>query len=206
MKLKICGIAQQENMLEVAALGPDYMGFIFYPPSQRDVSEKIEHLSFSDIPAEIKKVAVLVDMPLQQAIRLVEKYGFDLVQLHGNESPGYCLEMKRHTMVIKVFRIMDRLPDNLGLYEDCCNYFLFDTKADKPGGTGLTFDHSVLKNYHLDILFFLGGGIGPEHADELLSLGHPMLYAIDINSRFEIKPGIKNITLLKEFINEIKAK
>jgi phosphoribosylanthranilate isomerase len=205
MKIKICGITQKENMLEVTALGPDYMGFIFYPPSPRDVSEKIEHLPIHDIPAKVKKVAVLVDMPLQQAIRLLDKYKFDAVQLHGVESPGYCLEMKRHTQVIKVFRIKESLPENMDLYEDCCNYILFDTQADKPGGTGLAFDHNVLKNYHLDIPFFLSGGIGPEHAEAVLSLDHPMLYAIDINSRFENKPGIKNISSLREFINKLKS-
>jgi phosphoribosylanthranilate isomerase len=204
MKIKICGITEQGNMMKIAGLGPDYLGFIFYPPSPRDVTEKIEHLSFNLLPAEIKKVAVLVDMPLQKAIRLVDKYSFDLVQLHGNESRGYCLEMKKYTEVIKVFRVKDQLPDNLDLYQDCCNYILFDTKADLPGGTGLSFNHGILENYPLDIPFFLSGGIGPETTNEVLSLGHPMLQAVDVNSKFEIKPGIKNISLIKDFIRKIK--
>ncbi len=204
MKLKVCGITQKENMLEVAALQPDYMGFIFYPPSPRDVSNTIDQLQIMDISLHIKKIAVLVDQPYREAFSIIDRHKFDMVQLHGNESPGYCMELRKHAKIIKVFRVKDTLPDNLDLYENNCDFFLFDTKADKPGGTGVVFDHRILDNYTLDVPFFLSGGIGPEHIKRLQSINYPMLHALDINSKFETTPGIKNIDLLKNAIHLIR--
>jgi phosphoribosylanthranilate isomerase len=204
-KLKVCGITQTANMLEIEALKPDYMGFIFYPPSPRDVSEKIKQLPLHDLAKDINKVAVMVNMPLGDAIETIEKYGFDMVQLHGQESPDYCLEIQKHTKVIKAFSVEDHLPRNLDEYTNCCDYFLFDTKADKPGGTGLKFDHHILNQYKGTKSFFLSGGIGPEYDLSKNTVVHPMLYALDINSRFESSPGIKNIALIKQFIKKVKG-
>jgi phosphoribosylanthranilate isomerase len=204
-KLKICGITEIANMLEVAALKPDFMGFIFYSPSPRDVSEKIEQLPLYELAKEIQKVAVMVNMPLEDAIETIEKYGFDMVQLHGQESPDYCLEIQKYAKVIKAFSVKDYLPRNLDEYENSCDYFLFDTKADKPGGTGLKFDHHILNQYKGTKSFFLSGGIGPEYELNNNTFVHPMLYAMDINSRFETAPGIKNVALIKQFIKKVKG-
>jgi phosphoribosylanthranilate isomerase len=205
MKIKICGITQEDNMHHAAALAPDYMGFIFYPPSPRDVSGKISTLPMGSLPGNIKKVAVLVNMPLQQAVNLVQSYRFDLVQLHGNESPGYCTAMRKNVPVIKAFSIKDSLPDDLRLYEECCDYFLFDTKTDKPGGSGMSFDHTVLNSYALDVPFFLSGGIRPEHAAHLKTIENPRLFALDVNSKFETSPGVKDVALLNTFIQKLKS-
>ncbi len=193
-------------MMEVAALQPDYIGFIFYPPSPRDVTRKIKGLSLDGLPINIGKVAVLLDQPVEDAFSITEKYGFDLVQLHGKESPDYCKALKNHIPVIKTFAIKDQLPENLSDYESCCDYFLFDTKAQQPGGTGMSFDHHVLKAYKGKTPFFLSGGIGPEFPDQPHPFQHPMLAAIDVNSRFETSPGVKDVAALAGFIKKIRNK
>jgi len=202
-KLKICGITETQNMWDVAELNPDYMGFIFYTPSPRDVSEKIGSLPIQKLPDTIKKVAVLVNMTLDGALQVIELHGFDVVQLHGQETPEYCRKVQEKAQVIKAFSVKDQLPPNLDDYSQACNYFLFDTKADKPGGTGICFNHEILKQYDKNIPFFLSGGIGPEYFAGSDRLKHPRLYAWDINSRFESSPGIKNIELLKKTLLNI---
>jgi len=203
VKIKICGITQKENMLEVAALLPDYMGFIFYEKSPRNVSGKIDELPLSKPPASIRKVAVFVNKPLEEAKRIILKYGFDRVQLHGDESPDYCRRLQETVPVIKAFGITNKLPDELTAYDNCCDYFLFDTRGKNAGGTGITFDHNILKDYIMTKPFFLAGGIGPEHAQNGTLgdvLSHPSLYALDINSRFETSQGIKDVGLIEKFI------
>jgi phosphoribosylanthranilate isomerase len=185
-------------MWEVAALNPDFMGFIFFPPSPRDVSDKIASLPLHELPERIKKVAVLVDMPINDALNLIGRNEFDLVQLHGKETPDFCMKIKKKIPVIKAFSVKNDLPANLDDYTDVCDYFLFDTKADKPGGTGIRFNHDILKQYNKNVPFLLGGGIGPDYFKDSNRFEHPMLYAWDINSRFESSPGIKNIELLKK--------
>lgn len=204
MKIKVCGNTQSANLTQVADLMPDYLGFIFYKPSPRDVSATICQLPLNEIPSQIQKVAVLVDMPLGEALQLIKKYGFDVVQLHGSESPEYCGEIKKDVPVIKAFPIINYLPKNIDLYEGICDYFLFDTKGDKPGGTGIAFDHTILNDYHGNTPFFVSGGIEPCHAGKLKTMGHKMLYAADINSKFETAPGVKNIELVRQFICELK--
>jgi len=204
VKIKICGITQKENMLKIAALQPDYMGFIFYEKSTRDVSDKIDGLPLSKLPASIKKVVVFVNKPLEEAENTIRKYGFDMVQLHGDENPEYCKKMQEIVPVIKAFGITDKLPDELTIYENSCDYFLFDTQGKNAGGTGVAFNHDILKNYTIPKPFFLAGGISPEHAqDGTLKnvLSHPTIYALDINSRFETSPGIKDVGLIEEFMN-----
>ena len=187
-------------MLEIATLKPDFMGFIFYPPSPRHVGEKIADLPLHLLSGNIEKVAVLVNEPLESARELVSRYKFNLVQLHGEESPEYCLELRKNARVIKTFPVMDQLPSNLEDYLECCDFFLFDTRSEKRGGTGKSFNHEILADYKLPKPFFLGGGIGPDFYKPEPAFQHPMLYALDINSRFETQPGIKDIEMIKAFI------
>ncbi len=193
-------------MMEIAALQPDYLGFIFYPPSPRDVTHKIKDLPLDGLPINIRKVAVLLDQPVEDALSITEKYGFDLVQLHGKETPDYCKALRSHIPVIKTFAIKDQLPENLSDYEGCCDYFLFDTRGPQPGGTGISFDHHVLEAYEGKTPFFLSGGIGPEFPEQPQPFQHSMLTAIDVNSRFETSPGLKDVTSLANFIKKIKNK
>ncbi|MGD1947206.1 MAG: phosphoribosylanthranilate isomerase [Croceivirga sp.] len=203
MKLKICGM--KYNPLEVAALQPDYLGFIFYDKSPRNIDVIIPSL-----PLNIKKVGVFVNATAEEILQKVAKYGLNMVQLHGQENPELCLHLKNLTIgVIKVFGVDENFDFcTLEPYESSCDYYLFDTKGKLPGGNGYTFDWEVLEDYPSDKPYFLSGGIGMENIDEILTfLYRPeskYCHALDVNSRFETKPGLKNITKIKEFKKRIE--
>ena len=205
MKLKICGMKYPDNILEVSQLLPDYMGFIFWEKSSRFFDGEIPNL-----PKSIQKVGVFVNAPLDEIVSKIEKYDLNLVQLHGNESVAFCLDLKHEIKnlkqtpieIIKVFSILDDFDFSiLKEYEAICDYFLFDTKGKLPGGNGTVFDWKVLEKYPSTKPFFLSGGIGIEEiapVKQLLKTNLP-IHAIDINSKFEIEPGLKNKQLLEEF-------
>ncbi|WP_247672613.1 phosphoribosylanthranilate isomerase [Aquimarina sp. MMG016] len=196
----------QENIEAIAALQPDYLGFIFYEKSPRNFENDIPK-----IPDSIKKVGVFVDASIDFVVEKIKKYNFKAVQLHGNETPGFCIELKailhRHTEPVevwKVFSIKDEFDfEILKPYEDIVDYFLFDTKGKAKGGNGFTFDWSVLKNYNSTTSFILSGGIGLQEIESILSFWRrpesKYLHAIDVNSKFEIEPGLKNINDLSTF-------
>jgi len=212
MKLKICGMKYPDNILEVSQLLPDYMGFIFWEKSSRFFDGELPEL-----PQSIQKVGVFVDATLDEIILKIKKYNLNLIQLHGKESVSFCLDLKTETKnlkqnqieIIKVFSILDDFDFSiLNDYETVCNYFLFDTKGKLPGGNGIIFDWKVLEKYPSTKPFFLSGGIGIEEiasVKQLLKTNLP-IHSIDINSKFEIEPGLKNIQLLKDLkinINEL---
>ena len=206
MKLKICGMKYPENILEVGALLPDYMGFIFWEKSARHFNGIIPEL-----PKSIQKVGVFVNATLEEILEKIEKNDLQAVQLHGEESVDFCETLKKkipkEMEVIKVFSILDTFDfAALKPYEPVCDYFLFDTKGKLPGGNGSTFDWKVLEKYPSSKPFFLSGGIGIEEMEavnEILKTNLPV-YAIDVNSKFEIEPGLKNIELLYSFKNNLK--
>ncbi len=206
MKLKICGMKYPENILEVGALLPDYMGFIFWEKSARYFDGEIPNL-----PKSIKKVGVFVNASLDEILEKIQKYDLQAVQLHGHESVEFCESLKKNIPnlidVIKVFPILDTFDFAiLKSYENVCDFFLFDTKGKLPGGNGTTFDWKVLEKYPSTKPFFLSGGIGiAELGDvkQVLKTNLP-IYAIDINSKFEVEPGLKNIELLSSFKNNLK--
>ncbi len=206
--LKICGM--KLNTAEVSKLRPDYLGFIFWEPSPRFFQDLIP-----DIDTKIKKVGVFVDAPLSLVVNKIEDFHLDAVQLHGNESPQYCKALREGQPekiskqgafeIIKVFSIMDTFNfEELEPYEDVCDYYLFDTKGKLPGGNGYSFNWKVLENYPSEKPFFLSGGIGLEELESVKRFmkkpGSKYCHAIDVNSRFEIDPGLKDIKKLKAFI------
>ena len=205
VRIKICGMKYPDNILEVGSLLPDYMGFIFWEKSARYFDGVIPEL-----PKSIKKVGVFVDASSEEILEKIEKYDLQAVQLHGHESVEFCKTLKKKIPklidIIKVFSILDTFDyDLLKPFETVCNYFLFDTKGKLPGGNGTTFDWKVLENYPSTKPFFLSGGIGINEMDainEILKTNLP-LYAIDVNSKFEIEPGLKNIELCREAINRL---
>ncbi|WP_418644476.1 phosphoribosylanthranilate isomerase [Tenacibaculum insulae] len=220
MKLKVCGMKYVDNIRQVAELNPDYLGFIFYEKSKRNFEGIIPEL-----PKEIKKAGVFVNEIPEIVVSLVEEYGLNMVQLHGDESPEYLNRLKtifkesiaeKHPKakykipeIVKVFGIKDDFNfDILKPYEQIVDYFLFDTKGKERGGNGITFDWSVLKNYNSKIPFFLSGGIGLEQIEEINKLRNTDLpiYALDVNSKFETETGQKSVTKLKKFKNEISTK
>ena len=199
MKLKICGMKYPENMLEVGTLLPDYMGFIFWEKSARYFDGIIPAL-----PKTIKKVGVFVNATSEEILEKIKKHDLQAVQLHGSESAEFCESLKNILPnlieVIKVFSILDTFDFNLITpFENVCDFFLFDTKGKLPGGNGTTFDWKVLENYPSTKPFFLSGGIGLEELEAIneISKTNLPLYAIDVNSKFEIEPGLKNMELLK---------
>jgi phosphoribosylanthranilate isomerase len=204
MKLKICGMKYQDNITEIASLQPDYLGFIFYEPSPRYFEGSIPEL-----PKSIKKVGVFVDEKAEYIAQQIEKHKLTVIQLHGHESPEMCRLLKStKAQVVKVFSIKDKFDfEVLTPYEDVCDYFLFDTKGKLPGGNGYLFDWSVLNNYPSSKPFFLSGGIGLDQIDKLRefqnSEASKYCCAIDVNSKFEIEAGLKDIELLKEFKSQL---
>jgi phosphoribosylanthranilate isomerase len=204
MKLKICGMKYQENILDVAALSPDYMGFIFYENSPRSIDTYIP-----DIPKSIKKVGVFVNESLENVKKKAAQYNLNTVQLHGHEAPEFCRKLKNEGLeIIKVFSIRNEFDfSRLSAYEPFIDFFLFDTKGPNPGGNGFCFDWSVLQEYNSNKPYFLSGGIGVEQLESLKkfknSTAAKQCYAIDINSKFELKPGLKDDIKLKNFIKQL---
>ena len=204
--LKICGMKYPENILEVGSLLPDYMGFIFWEKSTRYFDGEIPNL-----PESIKKVGVFVNASSSEILDKIKKYDLQAVQLHGNESVEFCATLKNSVPnlieIIKVFSILDTFDfEELKPFETVCDFYLFDTKGKLPGGNGTAFDWKVLESYPSTKHFFLSGGIGIEEIEainEILKTNLP-LYAIDVNSKFEIEPGLKNIETLSSFKDNLK--
>lgn len=204
MKLKVCGMKHEDNIQSIAELQPDYMGFIFYAKSKRNFENYIPKLS-----KEMKKTGVFVNMPVAEIIEKIEQHDLQAVQLHGDESVAEIKELKSekpNIEILKVFGIKDEFDfSTLEDYEDEVDYFLFDTKGKERGGNGEKFDWSVLKKYHLETPFFLSGGISSDDIDaikEITNSGLP-IYGLDINSKFEIEPGLKNIEAVRRFKNNL---
>ena len=190
---------EAENIREVEALGIDMMGFIFWPKSSRYVSERPDYL-----PKHVKRVGVFVNEDPEQVKRLAADYRLDYIQLHGQESPeqiSHLSPLTSHLSIIKAFNIAtaeDLLQTQP--YEGLVDLFLFDTKGKSVGGNGEKFDWDVLDAYHGSTPFLLSGGIGPDDAERVNAFHHPKCIGIDLNSRFELAPGLKDINKLKEFL------
>ena len=191
-----------ENIEALAALNPDYMGFIFWAPSSRFVN-KITPL----VPKKIKKTGVFVDATIDYIETIIKEHKLQAVQLHGKEAPEFCAYIKTLDVeVIKAFSMKEAFDfKSLEPYEIACDFYLFDTKGELPGGNGYGFDWSILKNYPSVKPFFLSGGIGKEEVSQILELRNTdlPLYAIDVNSKFESAPGVKKIDELEQFKNEL---
>ncbi len=205
MKLKICGLRDPKNIRDVSNLNPNYMGFIFWKSSSRFASKKIPILD-----QNIIKTGIFVDASIDYVKNLILLNQLQAVQLHGKETPKYCNEIQKlNVEVIKVFNINQNFNfSKLSLYEKFCDYYLFDTKGKLPGGNGINFNWSILKDYSSQKPFFLSGGIGLENFNDIKNIlkSDLPIHAIDINSKFEIQPGLKNIDLLTKFkkkLNEL---
>lgn len=203
MKIKVCGLRVPENIEAVQALNPDYMGFIFYEPSPRFANElSIEVLN--NIPAEIEKTGVFVNETEARINELIDQYKFSAIQLHGSEYPEFSNSFRNKVTVIKAFGVSEDFDfEILKDYDGKVDFFLFDTKTKAHGGSGKTFDWTILDKYTLEIPFFLSGGLSPENIVEVKNIQHPQFYGVDLNSKFETAPGLKNTELLQEAFNTI---
>lgn len=197
MKIKVCGLREAGNIEAVAALKPDYMGFIWYAQSPRYVY-RLPEAVLRSLPADIIKTAVFVNEHIDIVRALIHQFDFNAVQLHGQESPEYCAELKQEVQVLKAFGLDEYFDfEQLKAYVGKVDYFLFDTKTEKHGGSGRIFNWDVLNEYNLDVPFFLSGGLSLDNLAEIKNIKHPALYGVDLNSRFETAPGIKSIEKLK---------
>lgn len=196
--IKVCGLNDPANIEEVISLNPQYIGFIFYPLSARFAGD----LNVDNLIAitNVKKTAVFVDASFEHIKDIVETYQFDAVQLHGNEHPSLCRDVKELGVeVIKAFGVDSEFDfGSLENYLPVTDYFLFDTKTPKHGGSGQTFDWEFLEMYPYSKPYFLSGGISPDNFNDAYNFWDERLYGLDLNSRFESSPGIKNTDLLKQ--------
>lgn len=192
-----------ENIAGLVRLPVDYMGMIFYRGSARYMGD----VPPGELPSGVKRVGVFVDAGIDFVEEKTREYSLDLLQLHGGESPEYCAEIKAQLglPVIKAFGISERRDFVRTVdYEKSCDYFLFDTKTPTHGGSGHKFDWGILDSYRGRVPFFLSGGIAPDDWNEIKNLRYEGLYAVDINSRFELTAGLKNMELVEKFIKNIK--
>ncbi|MES2064703.1 MAG: phosphoribosylanthranilate isomerase [Bacteroidota bacterium] len=205
MKIKVCGLRDHDNIKAVEALAPDYMGFICYDGSPRFIGT-MEDDELVNISTNITKVGVFVNEDADSISKLIYKYKFDAIQLHGSESPAFCDMFKHEVQVIKAFGIdADFDFAKLDAYKNNVNYFLFDTKTPVHGGSGQTFDWGILDKYKLNVPFFLSGGLSLDNLEELKKIKHPAFYGVDLNSKFELSPGLKDIDKLTQAFNTINT-
>lgn len=221
--IKVCGMRHADNIRQVEALGPDWMGLIFWPRSSRCVDRCPDYL-----PTRARRVGVFVDQPADEIVRIARDYRLDAIQLHGHETPADLCRLRTALdaargarpdgqaadttaaagtapALIKAFSIstaadLERTAD----YDGAADYLLFDTKTPLAGGSGRQFDWRVLDAYHGTTPFLLSGGIGPDDTGRLAAFHHPRCIGIDLNSRFELEPGLKDIGKLKTFIKKIR--
>lgn len=200
-------MCEPENMRKIAALKPDFFGLIFYPKSPRFVSlEKAQALPEFE---NIKRVGVFVDESAENILQIAATAKLSFVQLHGDETPAFCESLKKENLeIIKVFKVDDNFDGEiLKEYEMAADYFLFDTKTIKHGGSGKSFDWEILRRFEINKPFFLGGGIGAENPLDAINACRDLpLFALDINSRAETAPGVKSARIVEEINNKLTTK
>jgi phosphoribosylanthranilate isomerase len=208
MNIKVCGITQLKQLQQLEAINIDFAGLIFHKESPRYVGDKLSKKEIKSADFDLKKVGVFVNPELVDVLDAIDEYGLDVVQLHGDEDPELCDDLSGEVEVIKAFRIKDESVDIDKLvkdYDDVCDYYLFDKATDfSIGGTGKQFDWSILAKAKIEKPFFLSGGIGPDDAAKVKTFKHPDFFAVDINSRFEKEPGVKDMGLVLGFKQALK--
>ncbi|HEY6505178.1 MAG TPA: phosphoribosylanthranilate isomerase [Chitinophagaceae bacterium] len=211
MRIKVCGMTLPEQVMALDEMGVDLAGFIFYPKSPRYIGNKITPEKMKQIKGKIAKVGVFVNMPYEELMSTVEDYRLDMVQLHGDESPVFCEKVSNYVTVVKAFRLSDNDPIEWMVkpYHDYADMYMFDTLGAGYGGTGKKFDWEVLKRSVINKIFFLSGGIEPGDEEKLKEFiqepAGKKLFAIDINSKFEVSAGIKDVERIRKFVMKIKG-
>lgn len=211
MRAKVCGLNSVAQMMALDEMGVEFAGFIFYPKSPRYILKQVAKEALKKAKGQhINKVGVFVNEQQDEVIKMVDECGLYLVQLHGDETPRYCEKIADYVTVIKAFRLRndDDVLWKIKDYQNVVDMFLFDTAALDYGGTGKQFDWNILSNLNINKPFFLSGGIGPDDIESLIAFSKDSvaknLFSVDINSRFESSPGVKNMDLVKPFIQQLK--
>jgi phosphoribosylanthranilate isomerase len=209
MNIKVCGITQLKQVQQLDGLNIDFAGFIFYPQSPRYVEGKIAKEELKDMDVDIKRTGIFVDAEMIDILDAIDDYGLDVVQLHGSESPEMCQDLSDEVEVIKAFSIANGKVDIDELvagYDDVCDYYLFDTASNDgtKGGTGKKFDWKIITKAKIEKPFFVSGGISLEDIEAIKKIKHPDFYGIDINSKFEKEPGIKDMAKVLQLLQALK--
>jgi phosphoribosylanthranilate isomerase len=209
MKIKVCGITKIEQLKELEEIGVDFAGLIFYKASPRYVLDNgLTPEIIKKENVKINKVGVFVNESVDAILKIVDDWKLDMVQLHGDETPKLCAQISGHVTTIKVFRVglENNIDYKLFPYMDDIDLFLFDTLGKKYGGTGEQFDWNLISNGKNQKSYFLSGGIGPKDVDKLKEFckGESRLFSLDVNSKFEVSPGVKDMKLVKVFTEEIQ--
>ena len=210
MRIKVCGMTQLAQVKQLDEMCVDFAGFIFYPKSPRYVVNHLAGEELKKAKVRLGKVGVFVHATYDEVMKQVDDYGLDMVQLHGDETPRFCEQLANYVTVIKCFRMQENDPIDwiMRPYEESCDMFLFDTLGVGYGGTGKKFNWDILKTTIVNKLFFLSGGIEPDDAEKLKLFAKETvakkLFSIDINSKFEIAPGIKDMEKIKKMIEDLK--
>ena len=207
MLVKVCGMREPENIEKVAQLGVDMMGFIFYPKSPRFVSQSVDRTAADK---NVCRVGVFVNESVELISDKIQLFDLNAVQLHGNESRELCEQLHEQNGLLKVIKAISvSTAGDIQKYKEyvgAVDYFLFDTKCKTVGGSGQQFDWQVLENYDGDVPFILSGGIGPEDVERIRNFHHPKCIGIDLNSKFEMEPGLKDVEKLNTFLENIENK
>jgi len=211
MNIKVCGITQLKQLQQLDGLNIDFAGLIFHKESPRYVVGKISKEELQSTDFDVKKVGVFVNADYDEIMEAVDDYGLDVVQLHGQESPELCEQLSDDVEVIKTFSITDGLSslmidEMVAEYDDVCDYYLFDTagKNGEAGGTGIKFDWKLISKSKIEKPFFLSGGIGVDDAAKVKSFKHPDYFGIDVNSKLEKSPGVKDMALVLQLKQGLK--
>ena len=209
-RLKVCGLTQVDQVMALDAMEVMFAGFIFYPPSPRYCKKLMAIEQIKKIRGKhINKVGVFVNSSIEDVLKTVDEAGLSMVQLHGDESPKTCERIAEYVSVIKAFRLREQEPVlwKIKDYQGVADMFLFDTATSTYGGSGKKFDWSMLSGLSIGKPFFLSGGIGSDDVAIIqqfaLDAVAKDLFALDINSKFEISPGVKDLDLIKTFIQQV---
>lgn len=210
MRIKVCGMTLPEQVMALDEMGVDLAGFIFYPKSPRYIGNKISAEKMRQVKGKIAKVGVFVNMPYDDLMKTVEDYRLDMVQLHGDESPVFCEKVANYITVVKAFRLSDNDPIDWMVkpFHDSSDMYMFDTLGAGYGGTGKKFDWEMLKKSVINKIYFLSGGIEPGDEEKLKQFveepAGKKLFAVDINSRFEVSAGVKDMEKVRKFVRALK--
>jgi phosphoribosylanthranilate isomerase len=207
MVIKVCGITEMKQLNQLEGLDIDFAGLIFYKDSSRYIGEKIPKKELKNADFDLKKVGVFFNPELIDVLDAIDDYGLDVVQLHGDEIPEMCEDLSSEVEVIKVFTVgtnadIDKI---VAPYDTVCDYYLFDTGGVKEsfGGTGQQFDWNILSKAKIEKPFFISG-INPDDAAKIKAFTHPDFFGIDINSKFEKSPGVKDMGMVLQFRQALK--
>lgn len=205
LSIKVCGLNNAANIRQIGELSPDFMGFIFWEQSKRNAC-RLSPMIPRELPKSIKKVGVFVNEEIDKVLKTAEIYDLQKVQLHGDETPEYCDRLKSYGLqVIKALGVAtEEDVAKAGRYDGSVSMMVFDTKSSQRGGTGKSYDRTILNSYEGETPFLLSGGIGPEDAEQILAMSLTRMAGVDINSRFETSPGMKDVAMVDNFIKRLR--